>query len=103
MKITVERDLDKNRFILVDEGGKELGEIVFLLEEGIMTVDHTKVSSVLRGSGEGIRLVDAVVDYAKEQGHTVNATCKYAKKMLDRHRERYGAEVLAEPVPASED
>lgn len=103
MKITVGKDLEKNRFTLVDEGGKELGEIVFLLEEGILTVDHTKVSSVLRGSGEGIRLVDAVVDYAREKGYTVNATCKYAKKMLDRHRERYGEDVLAEPIPARED
>lgn len=103
MKITVVGDLDKNRFTLVDEGGKELGEIVFLLEGDVMTVDHTKVSSVLRGSGEGIRLVDAVVDYAKEKGHTVNATCKYAKKMLDRHRERYGEDVLAAPIPDSED
>jgi predicted GNAT family acetyltransferase len=48
---------------------------------------HTEVDKILAGKGIGRKLVEAVVNYARENSISIRATCPYAKKVLDNSPE----------------
>lgn len=106
-KVNHEKEL--NRFILLTEEGERVGRMSYTIgEDNIMTIDHTKVSLDLRGTGAGKHLIVAAVEYARGMGYKLNATCPYAKKMLEKHRKDF-FDVLgpvlseeSEPEPGNE-
>lgn len=79
--IEVRFEEDKNRVALYD-GLKEIGECTFSRSEKIWIIDHTLVSSEYGGQGLARKLVEAVIDAAKEKGVKLAATCPYALKVL---------------------
>ncbi len=52
-----------------------------------VNVDHTEVSEELRGQDVGLHLLEALVQWAREQRLKVSATCPFAVEMFDRHEE----------------
>ncbi|KFE42528.1 MULTISPECIES: GNAT family N-acetyltransferase [Staphylococcus] len=50
-------------------------------------IDHTEVSDHLQGQGIGKKLVQAAVDYARENDKMILATCPFAKGILEKHSE----------------
>lgn len=85
--IEVRFEEDKQRAALYD-GTKEIGACTFSQSEKIWIIDHTLVSSEYGGQGLARKLVDAVIDAAKERGVKIAATCPYALKVLTEAKYR---------------
>lgn len=50
-------------------------------------IDHTEVSTALRGQGAGLQLVTQAVHWAREQGLRVLPLCPFARSVFDKHPE----------------
>ena len=51
----------------------------------VIIIDHTYVSPESQGGGLGTELVKGAVDYARESGHKLMATCPFARAVLIKH------------------
>lgn len=79
---------EQNRIYLPDETGKVIAEITYEeIEKGIFNINHTYVDESLRGQGIASKLVEEAVKAIKEKGGKVQATCSYANKWLEKHKE----------------
>ncbi|MBR3162871.1 MAG: N-acetyltransferase [Clostridia bacterium] len=79
---------EKNRIFLEDENAKIIAEIEFEeIEKGIFNIYHTFVDESLRGKGIASKLVQEAVNEIKARNGTVQATCSYAKKWLEKNRD----------------
>ncbi|MGB4590007.1 MAG: GNAT family N-acetyltransferase [Clostridiaceae bacterium] len=103
MEVKAVRDIKHSRIALVDENGKEVGKVMVSVEYGIVTLNHTQLDPSLQGTGLGIKLIDEAVAYAKENNYKINSKCPYGKKMLLRNQERYGVDVMAQPLDETDD
>lgn len=84
-------DLKKrnNRIFLEDEYGKTIAEIEFEeIESGRFNIYHTFVDESLRGKGIASKLVQEAVNEIKSRKCTVQATCSYAKKWLEKNKDK---------------
>jgi uncharacterized protein len=86
MNIQHESKDDRGRFF-IKEDGKDLAEMDYKLRNGEMVILHTEVDESLAGKGVGKALVDAGVDYVREQKLFITPLCSYAKKVLERSSE----------------
>ena len=72
----------------VEEKGERVGEIgYFHSAPGKINIYHTEVVERLRRKGVGGELIKAVIDYARENGLQIVATCPYARKVIEGTRE----------------
>jgi predicted GNAT family acetyltransferase len=71
---------ERGRFIL----GDEVGELIYSLRDGRLTILHTEVAPALRNTGQAARLVDAAVQFARAGKLKVDARCGYAHAVLVR-------------------
>lgn len=77
--------LKENQYLLLDEKDEILAEIDFpLVEDHVIEITHTIVSSSLQGQGIARKLVQKVLEFAKEKGYRVTASCSYAKHYLEK-------------------
>lgn len=77
---------EDNRIILKDENAKIIAEIEFEeIESGKYNIYHTFVDESLRGKGIASKLVQEAVNEIKSRNGTVQATCSYAKKWLEKN------------------
>lgn len=60
-----------------EKDGQKVAEITWVERGGVMHMDHTYVSDVLRGQGVAQKLLDAAADYARENDFKMNAICSY--------------------------
>lgn len=79
-------ETDRSRFVYRVDGAPE-GELVYRSSANVLTLLHTEVPEVLRGSGIGGRLVQAAVDRAAEHGEVVRPVCPFTRHWLDQHPE----------------
>ncbi|MYL45745.1 GNAT family N-acetyltransferase [Virgibacillus halodenitrificans] len=71
-------------FFIGEDQDQPLAEISFIPGEGnSIIVDHTVVSAELQGQGIAGKLVDRLVQYAREEGLKINPQCSYAQKKLE--------------------
>lgn len=89
---TIEHEETKKKgTFFVSENGEKLAELAYLRsgrEE--MDLYHTEVNPKRRGEGIGQDLVAAAVNFARNNGLKVVATCPYAKKVIERTPEFKG-------------
>jgi hypothetical protein len=71
---------ERGRFIM----GEEMGELIYALSPGRLTILHTEVEPALRGAGQAARLVEAAVQWARAEKLKVDARCGYAHAVLVR-------------------
>ena len=83
MNIQHESAENTGRFYL-EENNTTLAELDYQLKNKTLLILHTEVDKNLAGKGVGRELVAAAVDYVRNNSLTINATCPYAKKVLDR-------------------
>lgn len=77
-----------NKFYVGEDEQSAIAEITFKPSEGNeIIVDHTYVSDELRGEGMAGKLVEKVVNYAREEGKKINPTCSYAKQKMEKTKE----------------
>ncbi len=68
---------------IIREDGERLAELTYVnVGETGFIIDHTEVAESLRGQNVGEDLVDAAVNYAREKGLKIFATCPFAIKVL---------------------
>lgn len=78
--------LEKESYKLLDDEGNILAEIDFpFIEENVIEITHTIVSPSLQGQGIARKLVEKVLEIAKEKGYKVTASCSYAKHYLEKN------------------
>lgn len=74
---------DNDRFVITD-GSEELGFISYVPNGEVLTVDHTEVSPQLEGQGMGKKLVEQVVQYARNEGKTIDPQCPFASSVIEK-------------------
>jgi predicted GNAT family acetyltransferase len=93
MEIKLEQKRSNVGVFYIDIDGQRLGEMDFLLPNGVMNIYHTGVSDELQGKNMGIKLIEAGVNYARENHLKILPTCPFARSVFDRVK-KY-ADVLA--------
>ena len=67
----------------IETDGETLGEMTYFWNNPeVFTIDHTEVGEKLKGTGSGKKLVKAAVEYARQNGLKLRATCPFAKSVL---------------------
>ena len=85
MPLQISHDPDARRFTTRLEGHE--AELVYRLQQGRMSIDHTGVPEALGGKGVAGELVKAALEYARAEGLRVVAACSYSAAYVQRHPE----------------
>lgn len=81
----MKESLKENQYLLLGENDEILAEIDFpMIKEGVVEITHTIVSPSLQGQGIARKLVEKVLEIAKEKGYQVTASCSYARHYLEK-------------------
>lgn len=84
LKIEKEDNGKKGRYVL-KEDAKEVGEMTFTWAgSDKFIIDHTAVDPSSGGKGYGKKLVEAAVEYARENKLKIIPLCPFAKKVFQR-------------------
>jgi hypothetical protein len=85
-KVTIQHLPEESRFVVRVEG--EEAELTYRrVDDTTLDYDHTYVPTVFRGRGIGARLVKHALDYAREQGYKVVASCPFVSDFVARKPE----------------
>ena len=78
----------RGAFIFKGEAGKRLAEMTYVTagETGFI-IGHTEVDASLRGQKVGDKLLAEAVNYAREKGLKIYATCPFALRKLSGNAE----------------
>lgn len=78
--------IEENVLKLIEESsGEEVGHVVLSPIEGGVSIDETVVNPNYRGQGIAGKLMEAVVDYCKNNGLKIKAKCSYAISYFAKH------------------
>ncbi|HJP62383.1 MAG TPA: GNAT family N-acetyltransferase [Mucilaginibacter sp.] len=80
----------------VEEDGKRVAEMRYLIRGDIMNIYHTEVSPKLSGHNIGFELVETGVKFARENNLQILPTCSFARSVFDRTPEFRDVRVLEE-------
>lgn len=64
----------------------EIGECNFEETEDIWNITHTEVNEKHQGQGIAKKLVENVMENAKRLNKSIEATCSYAKKVIEKNK-----------------
>ncbi|MEG0386117.1 MAG: GNAT family N-acetyltransferase [Solibacillus sp.] len=70
-----------------EQDGQRVAEITWIERNGIMSMDHTYVSNVLRGQGVAKKLLDAAANYAREEQLKMTPVCSYVVTAFEKSNE----------------
>lgn len=77
---------ESNKFF-VERESDELASLAYTPDDEVLTVVHTVVSPELSGQGVGKKLVGEVVQYARDEGKSIDAQCSFARSVIEKHPE----------------
>lgn len=84
MKIRVEDNGKKGRFVLLEDG-KEAGEMTFVWDgENSIIVEHTNVGKEYGGKGYAKQLMNKAVAFARENEVKIVPVCSFVKAMFEK-------------------
>jgi predicted GNAT family acetyltransferase len=76
---------DENRYYIGKNKNIPMAEITYYYsDDKTIVIDHTYVVDTLGGRGIGKLLLDAVVDFARQEGLKIHPVCSFAVKLLNR-------------------
>ena len=78
----VEIKFEGNKSVAYDDNQK-VGVCEFVEIENSWNIVHTKVDNSYQGQGIARKLVECVIDKAKELNKNIVADCSYAKKEIE--------------------
>lgn len=84
MEIKVEETATKGAFYIEKDGLRAAEMIFSKAGAGLIIIEHTEVSDLLRGTGAGKQLVSKAVEYARAHGWKVIPLCPFANKVFER-------------------
>lgn len=73
-----------NNKFYVEKDSEEMASLAYTPDGDILTVTHTEVSPELSGQGVGKQLVSEVVQYARDEGKTIDAQCSFARGVIEK-------------------
>ena len=77
--IIAHEETDHRGAFFIKQDGKRLAEMTYSrVNAALIIIDHTEVAASLGGQGVGRRLLDAVVDWARETQTKILTTCPFA-------------------------
>jgi len=91
MTAEVQLSINKNQegaFFIMD-GEERVGEMVFSVKPGYLTVYHTEVVQKPETKGFAGKLLDTMVNYARENALKVIPLCPYVHLQFKRYPEKY--------------
>ena len=74
---------EQNKSVAYDDN-IQIGECDFIETENCWNIVHTEVDNSYQGQGIARKLVEKVIENAKENNKKVIAECSYAKKILEK-------------------
>ncbi|HJT16362.1 MAG TPA: GNAT family N-acetyltransferase [Thermoanaerobaculia bacterium] len=77
----------KHRQFEVRDGG-ELAFLSYRMEDGAMSLEHTRVPQSFEGRGIASALAKSAFDYARSNDLRVVVICPFVQKWLDKHPEQ---------------
>jgi len=86
IKITLEDNGHKGRYVAHVVGEKDVGEMTFSrINDKLIIVDHTGVPDSLGGKGVGKALAENVVAEARAKGFRIVPLCPFLRAQYERH------------------
>jgi len=64
---------------------KKIGECNFIESENCWNIVHTEVDSSYQGQGIARKLVECIIENAKNNNKNIVADCSYAKRILEKY------------------
>ncbi|WP_338359758.1 GNAT family N-acetyltransferase [Yeosuana marina] len=92
MDINHEDDGKKGKFYVI-LNGKEEAAMTYVYAGKNFIIDHTEVSEVFKGQGVGYKLVEAGVNFARENNIKIKPLCPFAQAVFKKKGPLY-ADVL---------
>ncbi len=87
MQVQHKKEGGKGMFFIVNNENI-VAEMTYTMPSGNkMIIDHTEVDDSLQGKGIGLRLLEALVDYARASDIKVIPLCPFAKSVFDKKAE----------------
>jgi len=85
-----QKDDGKKGAFYVEDDGQTLAQMTYVhSSEDKIIIDHTEVSDVLRGQNTGRKLLDKVVEYARQNNYKILPLCPFAKAMMMKNRAQF--------------
>ena len=78
---------DRRGIFYLKQGDMTIAELTYSLEDGVMTIDHTKVQPEHEGKGIGGKMIEESYAFAKANNYKVNPLCPFAEVIFDRNEE----------------
>ena len=76
------------------DGEKIIGKCQYRINGYNLVIYHTDVDKEYGGKGIALRLLQAIVVKAKEEGKRIKPECSYVRHVFEKDRERY-SDVMA--------
>lgn len=83
MEYTVIHDEKVGRFEIFESG--QIAYLQYVEEGGVIDMQHTNVPAQLEGEGIGSALVNAALEYARENSLKVIPTCPFVRAYIEKH------------------
>ena len=81
----IQKNNPKDGFFIAEENGKRMGYISYeWMNESVFAIMHTVVEPAFQGKGIAKALLDAAVDYARENGLRIHAVCSYVVRLFEK-------------------
>lgn len=80
----VEHENANKRFLIQDNGGIAAVMTYVISSPELYIIDHTFVENAYRGQGLGDKLIEAMVEYARENDIKILPLCPFAKGRFER-------------------
>lgn len=88
IEITQSDDGSKGAYRMDVEGTDTQAELTWRASgEGVRVANHTFTPPEARGKGIALKLVEAMISDAQEQGFKIKPTCPYVAVQFDKHPE----------------
>ena len=81
----IEHRPDFKRFVI--QINEDIAELRYHKKKNVMCFTHTHVPKELRGQGVAGKLAKHGLEYARENGLKVEASCSYITSFLEKHPE----------------
>jgi predicted GNAT family acetyltransferase len=85
--LTVQREQQGHRgAFFIEQDGARAAELTFSAgpDGKLVMLDHTEVGESLRGQGVARKLVEAAVNWARQEGIKLVAVCPFARAVFDK-------------------